>query len=247
MDAADRAELERLRRRVFGPEGDNSPAVLRRLELLETELHASAPPKPDPEPAPPPPPPPPRTPTKYGTPTPLRTVATLAGVVAVLLLGFRLMAELPQPEAAVRTEMVSAREAYTLVRDAEAVVVERIPLDDPPAGDIDPDAPWFPTSGTVAQATHAATLYGWEVWIAEAEGVIQREACISVRRAPVVRGRCVPAVLRATNALAVTLPFSDIDPDVRPRDLVDGQRIGFWWAGAGGIYVLLADDITPLP
>ena len=254
MDAADRAELERLRRRVFGPEGDDSPAVLKRLAVLEAELHAepralspSAEPEPDPprEPSPPPSPPHAR-PERPDAPTPLRTVVTLAAVVVVLFLGFRLMAELPSPDPVVRTETVTARDAYTLARDTDGIVIERLPLR-PPAVDPDPDAepPWFPTSGTVAEATHIATLYGWEVWIAEADGIIQREACLSVRREVLVRGRCVPAVLRGTNALAVTLPYDAFPAKLRPAGMEADQRVGFWWVSDASVYVVLADEAPP--
>lgn len=250
MDAADRAELERLRRRVFGPEGADSPAVLERLAVLEAELHATPPTGPDPEPAPEPlPPPAPRPrprPGRDGGPTPLRTIVTLAALVALLFVGFRVMAALPSPEPEVRTETVTARDAYTLARDPDGVVLERLPLR-PPAIDPDPDAvaPWFPTSGTVTEATHIATLYGWEVWVAEADGIIQREACMAARRELLVRGRCVPAVLRDTNALAVTLPYDAFADDQRPAGMQEDQRVGFLWASEASVYVVLSDIVAP--
>ncbi len=300
MEAADRAELERLRRRVFGPEGDLSPATLARWEALETELHAETAAEPAPLHAVPasraesgreavraagpsttkerwelaadaatdagrhdtaadPPTPPPtrrggRAPRTYprggrasatrSAPHPVRTLVTLAAVVVALFAGFRLLAELPAPEPAVRTETVTAREAFTIVRDRDVRIIERIPPVIPAPS---PDAPWFATSGVVSRSSHLATVYGWELWTAVAEGAIQSEACLSVRRDSVVRGRCVPAVLRDTSALVVDLPYDAIDADLRPDGMTDQERLGFWWAGEPGVYVVLAPvpDVAP--
>ncbi len=168
----------------------------------------------------------------------------LIAVVIGVLAAFRLMAELPRPEPEAQTEVVSTRAAWSLARDPDAVVIERIPVGTE-AGD-SADAPWFPTSGTITDAVHVATLYGWEVWSAEANGIIQRESCLAVRRLPVVRGRCVPAVLRSTNVLAVDLSYSDIAATARPPGMTDAQRVGFWRTGDSGIWVMLADE-SPLP
>lgn len=290
MDAADRAELERLRRRVFGPEGDVSPATLARWEALETTLHAELAPAPDVPHAPLPPQAPgtrasrapapsavadaPESPVaditsdaagpgtassrttsapatvrrvrgrltalargRPSSPHPVRTLVTLVAVVIALFAGFRLLAEVPSPEPAVRTETVTAREAFTIVRDRDIRIIERIPPALPSAS---PDAPWFATSGVVSQSSHLATMYGWEVWTAVADGAIQSEACLSVRRESVVRGRCVPAVLRDTSALVVDLPYGALPADLRPDGMTDQERLGFWWAGEPGVYVVLA-------
>jgi hypothetical protein len=257
MDAADRAELDRLRRRVFGPEGDVSPATLQRLEALEAEFHAEAPPAPPHEPpheegtplgvraVPEPPPPRPRDRgIRPAAPTPLRTAVTLGALVVALFLGFRLLAELPRPAPAMRTETVTAREAYTLVRDRDAQIIERIPSTVPTSA---PDAPWFATSGVVTRAAHLGTLYGWEVWTAVAQGAIQSEACLSLRREPVIRGRCVPAVLRDTSALVVDIPYDAMPDDLRPDGMTDRQRLGFWWASDSGVYVVLASAPEAAP
>lgn len=263
MDAADRAELDRLRRLVYGPGGDAPPAAAERLAALEDALHVEldtsertddralaqpAPEADEPTDA--------RESTRVfgeatsvgGEPTGrgslLRTVLVLVAVVVGVLAAFRLMAELPRPEPEAQTEVVSTRDAWTLARDPDAVVIERIPVGS--AAEEPADAPWFPTSGTVVEATHVATLYGWEVWTAEADGIIQRESCLSVRRAPIVRGRCVPAVLRSTNVLAVDLAYSDIAATLRPPGMTDDQRVGFWRAGDSGIWVMLAAE-PPLP
>ena len=296
MDAADRAELERLRRRVFGPEGDLSPATLARWEALEAQLHAGAAATPEPPPAlrtasaregvrgaapagaevteadgtaPDTPAPDPDTaraapgPSRdrgrgprlrdvirgrpsatRSAPHPVRTIVTLAAVVVALFAGFRLLAEVPSPEPAVRTETVTAREAFTIVRDRDIRIIERIPPVIPAPS---PDAPWFATSGVVSHSAHLATLYGWEVWTAIAEGAIQSEACLSVRRDSVVRGRCVPAVLRDTSALVVDLPYDAFPAELRPDGMTDQERLGFWWAGEPGVYVVLAPvpDVAP--
>lgn len=245
MDAADRTELDRLRRRVYGPEGDDSRATLARLEELEAELHRAVPP-PAAEPAadlvsamtae--------QTPTRRAARlSPGRMTAILIAVAVALFLGFRLLALLPSPDPVVRTETVKAREAYSLVRDPDAVVLQRLAYTAPTP---DPDAPDFPTSGTVTASVRLATVYGWEVWIAEADGAIQPEQCIVAVRPPLARGRCVPAVLRDTSALAVTIPATAIDPAERPAGLRDDERIGFWWAGGGsGVFVMRADQPDP--
>lgn len=242
VDAADRTELDRLRRRVYGPEGDDSRATLARLEELEAELHREVPP-----PAAEPVadlvtamPAEQTTNPRAARLSPGRMTAILIAVAVALFLGFRLLALLPSPDPVVRTETVTAREAYSLIRDDDMIVLQELPYAEPTP---DPDAPDFPTSGTVTAAARIGTVYGWDVWIADAEGAIQPEQCIVAVRPPLARGRCVPAVLRDTSALAVTIPATAIDPAERPAGLRDDERVGFWWAGdAGGIFVLRGDQ-----
>lgn len=245
MDAAHRAELDRLRRRVYGPEGDDAPATVRRLIQLEDELRRERPPAAEA----------PADATAAGAERPSRSLGVVArrggtllpwvfaagALVVAVLVGVQLMADPPETAPLVLTESVPAREAYSLARDTDAEVLLRIPYTEPTQNY---EAPWFPTSGTVTGAALLATLYGWEVWIADADGAIQPEQCLTLRRGPVERGRCVPAVLRDTNALAIAVSFDDADPEQRPERMTPAQRIGFWWAGGGGgVYVLLADAI----
>lgn len=138
------------------------------------------------------------------------------------------------------------REQFSFARDSDAVEVLRVPLGgyfgqsiDMPADEYVPD---FPTSGVVDWASPLGEYYGWDLWIAGAEGMIQGEHCLLIEQGSERRARCVPAALRPHAALIVAVPFADIMPEERPTELDDGERLGFWWGEDDAIVVLVGDD-----
>lgn len=136
----------------------------------------------------------------------------------------------------------TTREAYSLARSG-GEVLQRIPVE---YGWQDADVadgvlvPRFPTSGEIRVARHLATLYGWNVWIADAEGALQPEQCIVIERDGEARGRCVVAVLRGESALVATLPYELIPEAERPEGMTGDERLGFWWTGDASVYVIRA-------
>lgn len=121
-------------------------------------------------------------------------------------------------------------------------MLERLPISAPDVlGVAAASAPPFPASGAVRWAADLGVAYGWRIWVAEASGALQPEQCIAAVRAAVARVRCVPAVLRGSSALAVTVAFDEVEPADRPAELVPGFRLGFSWPGGeDAVVVLLA-------
>ncbi|NYE18766.1 hypothetical protein [Microbacterium immunditiarum] len=145
-------------------------------------------------------------------------------------------------------DYVDAPEAYSFTRDLTSTVLLRIPLDGSFGSFVDlPDseAPPIPSSGTVEWVEPLGEYYGWNVWIAGAQGAVQREHCIVIEREDRARGRCVPAVLREQSALVAPVPYAWIPDDERPEEMSPGQRLGFWWGGDNGVIILIGD--TPQP
>ncbi|GAA5031734.1 hypothetical protein [Microbacterium fluvii] len=272
MDAAARAELDRLRRRVYGPDAGATSAEIARLTELEAVAHAAARPTTgadaDTSAARITPPrgvataparsrtsaaplsqTPPATgrsaaaPSERGGRT-ARAVAVGIVVIAAAAVVGPYLVRLLEQRAPERTVVIEAAEAYTLVRDPDAIVLERIPLETDYDQHLVPQSerPHFPSSGEVNWAFSAGTLYGWEVWLGGVDGVAQPVDCIALRRDDTTRARCVNAVLRGQSALAATLPYDLIPAGDRPAQMTPRQRIGLWWTGGDtGVMVLLAD------
>jgi hypothetical protein len=137
------------------------------------------------------------------------------------------------------------REAYSLARDADAEVLLHIPLDGSFGNYVDlttdGSIPGFPASGPTRWAALLGDYYGWELWIAGAAGTVQDEQCILLQRGEERRARCVPAALRETAALAVSVPYEDLDASSRSA-FSPGQRVGFWWKVDEEVTVLIADQ-----
>ncbi|WP_374316016.1 hypothetical protein [Microbacterium sp.] len=291
MDAASRAELDRLRVRAYGPDDDiwGDPAAVRRLVELEAEVveargdrGAEASARPAPEAAPgsrppavelPPAEPPAAESSAEQPPAPgesaLPVLATpasqpaaepiaLAGIGGALILaigGFVLARALlpPEPPVTARPQLapavLDARTAYSFAWDHDAVPLLYIPLDGSFGRYIDlpsaTDVPDFPANGTVEWAYPLGKYFGWDVWIAGAsvDGTgLGREHCIAVVNDDELRGRCVPAQLRAQSALLVSVPFAAMAADERPVGMSPDERLGFWWNRDRSVTVMIGDD-----
>ncbi|WP_157535749.1 hypothetical protein [Microbacterium sp. Root166] len=138
------------------------------------------------------------------------------------------------------------REQFSFAQDSDAVEVMRIWLGGYFGQTIDASGdeyvPDFPTSGVVTWASPLGEYYGWDLWIAGADGMIQREHCLLIEQGSERRSRCVPAALRPNAALIVSVPFAVVIPEERPSVLDDGERLGFWWGEDDAIVVLVGDD-----
>ncbi|WP_169583534.1 MULTISPECIES: hypothetical protein [Microbacterium] len=285
MDAADRAELDRLRRRAFdrAPDIDADPEALARLIALEERVrheHAVAdlpaeatdeepgsaddtvrPRASDPPPAPPGPS---RSaaaaepgatgtraagPAPSATPPPRRTILTLAAGLAIVVAvtAWAAAVTVPPPAAAptpsVTRVPMEGREAFSFAQDSTAVPLLQVPLDGSFGTYINLPStayvPEFPTSGEVDWAYPLGEYYGWDLWIAGAAGLIQREHCILVERGPLRRARCVPASLRGNAALIVSVPYTYVAPADRPGALGPNDRLGFWWHDDDSVDILI--------
>lgn len=287
MDAATRAELDRLRVRAYGPVADiagDAPALRRLIELESLLLEdrggdeaSAVPPPPDPAaaaapavvasavapasvvavpPAPAPAPAPARAPAVRPALS-RRAAIVLAAISGALILavgGMTLvrMLEPPEPPVTARTlapAVRDARTAYSFAWDRDAVPLLQIPLDGSFGRYIDlpsaTEVPEFPATGTVEWAYPLGRYFGWDLWIAGAsvDGTgLQREHCIVVERGDGVRGRCVPAALRAQSALLVSVPFASIAPEDRPVGMAPDERLGFWWNHDRAVTIMLGDD-----
>lgn len=170
-------------------------------------------------------------------------------VVAAAVAGSSIVQNLLRDTApATEVDYVDAPEAYSFTRDLTSRILLRIPLDGSFGSFVDlpdSDAPEIPTSGTIQWVEPLGEYYGWKVWIAGADGALQREHCVVVEREDRARGRCVPAVLRSESALVVPIPYAWVPADERPEEMLPGQRLGFWWGGTNAVIVMIGD--TPQP
>lgn len=165
-----------------------------------------------------------------------------ASIVAILALMLPRLAGPPDPVIAASGPGGEAEQAYSLVRDPESEVALRIPLDGSFGDYIDLPTtgrvPDFPTGGAMEWVMPLGEYYGWDLWIAGARGALQGEHCVLIERDDMARSRCVPAALRGGSALLVSVPFDLIAVDERPRGMVDGERVGFWWGEDTEVTVL---------
>ncbi|HET6302592.1 hypothetical protein [Microbacterium sp.] len=170
-------------------------------------------------------------------------------VVAAAVIGSSIVQSLLRDAGpATEVDYVEAPEAYSFTRDLTSKILLRIPLDGSFGSFVDlpdSDAPEVPTSGTIQWVEPLGEYYGWDLWIAGADGALQREHCVVVTREERARGRCVPAVLRSESALVVPIPYAWIPADERPQEMTPGQRLGFWWGGTNAVIVMIGD--TPQP
>ena len=193
MDAATRAELDRLRRRAYGPEPDADDAALRRLteleELVLSERAASrprsAPAEPDgsfepagpDEPVGPVEPVEPDQPVEPDEPAPRRrsravvAVAAAIGVVAVIAAGAWLSGLAGGGPAAGPTptptaKQIEGREAFSFARDGQAVELMHVRLDGYFGGYIDLDS----DSDTYVPAFPTSGVVDWATPLGEYYG-----------------------------------------------------------------------------
>ncbi|BDV32093.1 hypothetical protein Microterr_27530 [Microbacterium terricola] len=246
---------------MFGPQADADADAVARLGALEEQVRRERRPTWTPEtvgnadggstltedplvqaPAPP----------ESDSAPPLRAPRSRVGlavaVLVVLVFAVRALLDAVGPAAEGTTTTVEARAAYTLVRDPDARIVLRIPIEPSASSHTDAVPPVLPASGAVRWVRSLGVVHGWRVWIASADGIVQEEDCIAVSRGEVARARCVPAALRGTAALAVDVPYDLVPPADRPQGMAVGERLGFLWSGGdSGVYVLVAAEPEPRP
>lgn len=173
---------------------------------------------------------------------PILTLIAAASIAAILALMLPRLAGPPDPVIAASGPGGEVEQAYSLVRDPSSEVALRIPLDGSFGDYIDLPTtgrvPDFPTGGAMEWVMPLGEYYGWDLWIAGARGALQGEHCVLIERGDMARSRCVPAALRDGSALLVSVPFDLIAVDERPRGMVDGERIGFWWGEDTEVTVL---------
>lgn len=241
MDATRRAELDDLRRRVFGPDGTDDPEALERLRVLEDELHremrssatgpvADAPVPPIAPSARSRPPAPKRAP-EPDVPGWRRTVPTAIGAVLIAVIALALTGVFGRPPA-ITTRTVTASDAHALVADADAVILQRIVVlsgfEAMPMPDGD-RVPAFPTDGALQWAVIVAHSHGWSVWIAGSSTARGIEHCLAAAAKDEAWARCVLAEDQDGEVLAVTVPSETAGHGAH---LLPGQQLGFWWSAA---------------
>jgi hypothetical protein len=138
---------------------------------------------------------------------------------------------------------IDRKEAQSFAEDESAIVLLRIPLDGSFGNYIDlptdEPVPEFPLSGETDWVAPLGEYYGWDLWIAAGTDALQRVHCVLIERGVASRSRCVPAALRTSGVLLVSVPYALIAPDERPPGMLDGYRLGFWWRDDGEVTVLM--------
>lgn len=247
MDDATRAELARLRRRAYAPDGDIAadPDAAQRLAALEDLAlsirpeseermpPAAAPDLSDPMPK--------RRPGRLLT---LGVVATLA-VATVTAYALAAPAPAPAPEPAAPAPV---RADDALAPDPAAEVLLRIPLDGSFGEDLrlpDKGSPPIPSTGPLQWAERLGEYYGWQLWIAGASGAVHAEHCLVVTRGTATKAHCAPGEGAARGELLLLIDYDEIDEAERPDGMAPGERLGFWWLEQHTITVLKGADIVP--
>lgn len=256
MDAPDRAELDALRRRAYGPGADihDSPIAVARLIELEDRARAEASaPAPtligaDDIPAA----------TRPATQTAQRSsaddvaparptrrrwgliaAATAVGAVAVAVA----VTQLPnaQAPAAAPTPPMDDRFMYHGDPGSETLMTISLDAAFGPAVDV-PVAggePTFPATTALDWALPLGEYFGWQLWVAGGTGDDTDEHCILIERGADVRAQCLPPEEQVAGKLSVSIDGSDIVADQLPRPMDDDESIRFWWMADGDVDVVL--------
>ena len=257
MDAAERAELDALRRRAYGRGADihDQPgAVARLIELedlarTETVTRAPSPTGADQGGT---------RPRSTGLSAPAAPVsdiaaparlsrrrwgliaaATAVGAIAVAVA----LTQLPsaQSPAAAPTPPMDDRFMYHGDPDSETLMSISLDAAFGPSVDVpvEDDGPTFPATTTLDWALPLGDYFGWQLWVAGGTGDENDEHCILIRRGTDVRARCLPPAEQVAGKLSVSLDPSDIAPEQLPRPMDDDESIRFWWLGGGEVDVVL--------
>lgn len=261
MDAADRAELDALRRRAFSPAADirDDPAALARLIELEDLARAGK--TGDQSPAVEP-----STaaaagelsatpgvvvttadePVRREVTAPRRAlIAGIAVAVAVAVaIGFGTVLARPPAEPVARATATPGIDGQAVVRAADPNAqtlfsIRRIEsLGSYMELTADSPAPAFPTPTMLHWAVALGEYWGWELWIAGGRGGPNDEHCILIRRGSETRAQCADLEGHGQGVLQVSIDGDDIPPAAAPAQLARDQRIRFWWLGDGDIQVV---------
>jgi hypothetical protein len=267
LDAAERAELDALRIRAYGPSSDiagDGAALSRLVELEERALPrsvrfeereervvgdtaspleaAGAEVDPAPDPAP-------TAPEPFGERRPGRG-RHMGAVAAVAVLAIALGA-VGGAQAVRQAEIEAAQERSTpetsaaVASEPDGDILIRVFID-ASTGDYvdlsaDADVPPFPISGQMSWAQPLGEYYGWALWIGAAPSRRGNEHCLLLAAESGTRSRCVAREWRADGDLVVSVPYAQIAPDERPAGMTPEQSVSFLW-GPGGFVTIM---ITP--
>ena len=249
LSEVERAELAALRLRAFGPGAgiDGDPAALERLIELEDRARpeAVAPivaESPEVVDAPPSMPAQTRAP---GTSSPehvsgdvaatsrmpRRTLMTAAIAIAAVVVAAQFAAAGADEAAPVMS--VSPGPLTPLPQGS--VLIE-IPLDRSLARYVElSPPPAFPVPEDLQWSTMLGTYYGWDLWLARSRSGIP---CILVDRGDESDGVCVPQRVFLDGTLGVSLPYEQIEPELRPQGMTATERIDYWWLPERGAVVM---------
>jgi hypothetical protein len=269
VDAEERAELNALRIRAYGPSSDiaDDIAALKRLVELEelalptagahadgagseagSPLESAVPAIEFAADERQPMPPASREPLIERRP---RRLWHLGSIAAVALLAIAL-GTIGGAQATRQTEIAAAREdppgmepAGGVASDPDGEILIRVFIDASTGGYVDlssdPDVPAFPVSGDMTWAQPLGEYYGWALWIGAAPSRRGDEHCLLIAAESGTRSRCVAREWRADGDLLVSVPYTQIAPAERPAGMTPDQSVSFLW-GPGGFVTIL---ITP--
>ena len=268
VDAEERAELNALRIRAYGPSSDiaeDTAALERLVELeelalpavgadeagpddgrpLESTVPAIGPTADEPQPMPPSS----REPHTERRP---RRPWHVGSIAAVAVLGIALGA-VGGAQAARQTEIAAAREdspgmeaAGGVASDPDGDILIRVFIDASTGGYVDlssdADVPAFPVSGDMTWAQPLGEYYGWALWIGSAPSRRGDEHCLLIAAESGTRSRCVAREWRADGDLLVSVPYTQIAPAERPAGMTPGQSVSFLWGPGGFVTILITPD-----
>ena len=238
LDAETQRELERLRRRAYGPDADilSDPVAAARLASLETRAHAPVRPadaeRTDaaarliaPE----------RTGRAIPPPAPPRVVRRPRRRLRRRCTGVRHVRRDrggPRDRAPVAAtpEAGIPHEIGAFTRSAATRVLARIPFESTlrgASGASEPGgAPAFPTDDPLLWLEPIGQYFGTRVWIAR---TVTGRSCVLVELIARDRAKCVDAEHFDATTLLVTVPFSELAPSARPYRMTETESLGIWW------------------
>ncbi len=270
VDAEERAELNALRIRAYGPSADiaDDAAALERLVQLEelalptagaladeagseagSPLEGSVPAIELAADEPQPVPPSSREPlTERGPRRHWHVGSIAAAAVLAIALG-----AVGGAQAARQTEIAAALEdppgmesAGGVASDPDGEIVIRVFIDATTGGYVDlssdADVPAFPVSGDMTWAQPLGEYYGWALWIGAAPSRRGDEHCLLIAAESGTRSRCVAREWRADGDLLVSVPYTQIAPAERPAGMTPEQSISFLWGPGGFVTILITPD-----
>jgi hypothetical protein len=260
MDAADRRELDELRRRAYGPDPDigGDPAALARLAALEDLARPAPPPLPPPPPAgadagrataataarvrPDDPPggtvpgPSPEEPVPEAPsgPAPRRTsrrrTALIAGAGVAVLL---VVVAAIQIGLQLSDRAVAAAPAPTPVTAGSAYRF----ISDPGSRIVARASVegFVPTGGQDERSIEVGDYFGWKLSILNTSDA---SSCIVLTRTTTYRN-CVSDSVLSTGGMMVALPYAAVPKAERPVGMRKNQSIGYWLLPDGRVMLVL--------
>ncbi|GAA1975368.1 hypothetical protein [Microbacterium pumilum] len=257
MDAADRAELDALRRRAYGRGADihDQPAAVARLIELEDLARAETVTNPHW----------PARADDIGTRTrpasrsspatavsdivpparpPRRRWGLIASAIAVGAVAVAVaLTQLPSPQSPAAAPTPPMDDRFMYHGDPGSETLMTISLDGAfgPSVDVPVEGgqPTFPATTTLDWALPLGEYFGWQLWVAGGTGDETDEHCILIQRGTVVRAQCLPPAEQVAGKLSVSLEETDIVPEELPRPMDDDESIRFWWLDSGKVDVVL--------